>query len=64
MPHVPLFRSKEFEGASMRGLYGDVIEEIDANVGRILARLKSLGLDRQTLVVFTSDNGPCGALWD
>jgi arylsulfatase A len=58
MPHVPLFRSEEFAGRSARGLYGDVIEEIDDGVGRIVAVLEELGLDRRTLVVFTSDNGP------
>ena len=58
LPHVPLFRSKEFEGRSARGVYGDVIEEIDHNVGRILDTLRELKLDRQTLVVFLSDNGP------
>jgi arylsulfatase A-like enzyme len=58
MPHMPLFRSKEFEGKSARGLYGDVIEELDANVGRVLDTLRQLKLDRNTLVVFTSDNGP------
>ena len=58
LPHVPLFRSKEFEGRSARGIYGDVIEEIDHNVGRILDTLRELKLDRQTLVVFLSDNGP------
>jgi arylsulfatase A len=58
MPHMPLFRSKEFEGKSARGLYGDVIEELDANVGRVLDTLRQLTLDRKTLVVFTSDNGP------
>ena len=58
LPHVPLFRSKEFEGRSARGIYGDVIEEIDFNVGRILDALRELKLDRQTLVVFLSDNGP------
>lgn len=57
-PHVPLFRSKEFEGKSLRGLYGDVIEEIDWNAGRVLETLRELELDRDTLVVFTSDNGP------
>jgi arylsulfatase A-like enzyme len=55
---VPLFRSKEFEGRSARGIYGDVIEEIDHNVGRILDTLRELKLDRRTLVVFLSDNGP------
>jgi len=58
MPHMPLFRSKEFENRSQRGLYGDVIEELDANVGRLLDTLRQLRLDRNTLVVFTSDNGP------
>lgn len=58
MPHVPLFRSTEFEGRSRRGLFGDVIEEIDWSVGRILATLKELRLDERTLVFFTSDNGP------
>lgn len=58
MPHVPLFRSEEFEGKSLRGLYGDVIEEIDWSVGQILATLRSEGLAENTCVVFTSDNGP------
>ncbi|MDY0166772.1 MAG: sulfatase [Thermoguttaceae bacterium] len=58
LPHVPLFRSDEFAGRSLRGLYGDVIEEIDDGVGRIVETLRELELDRKTLVVFTSDNGP------
>lgn len=58
MPHVPLFRSKEFENKSLRGIYGDVIEELDWSVGQILTALKQNGLDENTLVVFTSDNGP------
>lgn len=58
MPHVPLFVSEEREGRSIRGLYGDVIEEIDWSVGRILAKLAELGIDGKTLVVYTSDNGP------
>jgi arylsulfatase A-like enzyme len=58
MPHVPLFRSKEFENKSLRGIYGDVIEELDWSVGEILASLKENGLDENTLVIFTSDNGP------
>jgi arylsulfatase A-like enzyme len=58
MPHMPLFRSKEFEGKSVRGLYGDVIEELDFNVGRIVQTLRELKIDQNTLVVFTSDNGP------
>ncbi len=63
MPHMPLFRSKKFENKSQRGLYGDVIEELDANVGRLLYTLRQMKLDRNTLVVFTSDNGPW-ALFD
>ena len=63
MPHVPLFRSPEFAGKSRRGLYGDVIEELDWSVGRVLDTLQQLGLDDQTLVLFSSDNGPW-ALFD
>jgi len=58
MPHVPLAASKRFKGTSKRGLYGDVIEEIDWSVGTILETVKRLGLDDNTLVMFTSDNGP------
>jgi arylsulfatase A len=58
MPHVPLFRSQEFEGHSRRGLFGDVIEEIDWSVGQILETLRNSGLAENTVVVFTSDNGP------
>lgn len=58
MPHVPLFRSAEFVGRSQRGLYGDVIEEIDHSVGRILDCLRENKLDNKTLVFFSSDNGP------
>jgi len=58
MPHIPLFASEQFRGTSERGLYGDVIEEIDWSTGRILATLKNLGLDDNTLVIFTTDNGP------
>ncbi len=58
LPHVPLFASEDFEGTSPRGLYGDVVEEIDHNVGRILTILRETGLDKSTIVVFTSDNGP------
>ncbi|MBN2287859.1 MAG: sulfatase [Candidatus Glassbacteria bacterium] len=57
-PHVPLFASDKFLGTSKRGLFGDVIEEIDWSVGRILDTLDSLGLSENTLVMFTSDNGP------
>jgi arylsulfatase A-like enzyme len=58
MPHVPLFASQEFKGKSLRGLYGDVIEEIDWSVGQILNTLKSEGVEKNTLVIFSSDNGP------
>ncbi|MEA3364391.1 MAG: sulfatase-like hydrolase/transferase, partial [Candidatus Hydrogenedentes bacterium] len=58
MPHVPLFISDRFRGKSEGGLYGDVIEALDWSVGEILGTLKKLGLDNDTLVLFTSDNGP------
>ncbi|HAK57240.1 MAG: sulfatase [Vicinamibacterales bacterium] len=58
MPHLPLYVSDRFAGASERGLYGDVIMEIDWSVGEILGTLDRLGLDDRTLVVFTTDNGP------
>jgi arylsulfatase A-like enzyme len=58
MPHVPLAVSDRFRGTSPRGVYGDVIQEIDWSVGRILAALRENGLDDRTLVLFTSDNGP------
>lgn len=58
MPHVPIYVSDKFKGKSKRGLYGDVIMEIDWSVGQILKTLKRLDLDEKTLVIFTSDNGP------
>ncbi len=58
MPHTPLFASDQFLGTSERGLYGDCVEEIDWNVGRLLDMLDSEGLSENTLVVYTSDNGP------
>lgn len=58
MPHLPIHVSNEFKGTSAGGDYGDVIEEMDANVGRILDVLKEEGLEQNTLVIFTSDNGP------
>jgi len=58
MPHVPLAASDDFRGMSERGLYGDVIMEIDWSVGQILETLEGLGLADDTLLVFTSDNGP------
>lgn len=57
-PHVPLFVSEKFKGKSKRGLYGDVIMEIDWSVGQIMDALKENGLEENTIVIFTSDNGP------
>jgi arylsulfatase len=57
-PHVPLYAGEEFKGKSKAGIYGDVIEEFDAVVGRILNFLKQNNLERNTLVIFSSDNGP------
>jgi len=58
MPHVPLHVSDKFKGKSQQGLYGDVIMEIDWSVGEILGALKKHNLEENTLVIFTSDNGP------
>ena len=58
MVHTPLFASKDFQESSIRGLYGDVMNEIDWSVGQILSALKENGIEENTLVVFTSDNGP------
>ena len=58
MPHVPLGVSDKFRGKTTRGLYGDVIEEIDWSVGQVLDTLKRNDLDKNTWVIFTSDNGP------
>ena len=57
-PHLPLVPNPLFKGKSEAGAYGDVIEEIDWSTGTILDTLKSLGLDGNTIVIFTSDNGP------
>jgi len=58
MAHVPLFVSDKFKGKSERGLYGDVMMEIDWSVGQILSTLERLDIDEKTLVIFCSDNGP------
>ena len=58
LPHTPLYASDDFLGKSKRGLYGDVIEEIDHGIGLIIEELKKNNLDKNTIVVFTSDNGP------
>ena len=58
MPHKPLAASEKFYKQSGAGLYGDVLAELDWSVGQVLDKLSELGLDEQTLVLFTSDNGP------
>jgi arylsulfatase len=58
MPHVPLHVSDKFRGKTERGLYGDVIEEIDWSVGQVMDALKRTGLEGKTWVIFTADNGP------
>lgn len=57
-PHIPLFTSKDFKGTSLRGLYGDVLQEIDHGVGQVLETIREEGLEDNTIVVFSSDNGP------
>jgi arylsulfatase A len=58
MPHVPLYTSPSFRNSSKQGAYGDVIQEIDWSVGQVLQALKANGLERDTLVIFATDNGP------
>ena len=58
MPHVPIYASEKFRGTSDRGLYGDVIQELDWSVGEIIKRLEELNILDETLVIFSSDNGP------
>ncbi|VGO13161.1 Arylsulfatase [Pontiella desulfatans] len=58
MPHVKLAVSEEFKGKSAGGLYGDTVEELDWNVGRLMQALKDEGVDQNTYVIYTSDNGP------
>jgi len=58
MPHVPIYASPDFLGTSERGLYGDVVQELDWSVGQIVAALDEAGILENTLVIFTSDNGP------
>ena len=57
-PHIPLAASQRFRGKSPLGLYGDVIEELDWSVGEVLSAIKRIGADNNTLVMFSSDNGP------
>ena len=64
MPHVPLFPSPRFAGKTGLGTYADVVHEIDASVGEVLKALRREGLEKDTLVVFTSDNGPWSVYGD
>lgn len=57
-PHVPMFASPDFKGKSRAGIYGDAVEELDWSVGQVLATLRKEGIAENTLVFFTSDNGP------
>ena len=58
MPHTPIHASEQFKGRSPRGLYGDVVEEVDWSVGQVFDALAQAGVDDRTLVIFSSDNGP------
>lgn len=58
MPHVPIFASDKFKKSSGKGLYADVVEELDSGIGDLLGAIRAAGIDRDTLVVFLSDNGP------
>lgn len=57
-PHVPLFASEKFKGKSLRGLYGDTVEEVDWSVGQVIEAVRKQKLEKNTLIFFTSDNGP------
>jgi arylsulfatase A len=58
MPHAPVFASPKFQGRSKNGRFGDVIEEIDWSVGQVMKAIRDSGIEKQTLIIFTSDNGP------
>ena len=58
MPHIPIYASEKFKGTSKGSVYGDVIEEIDYNVGRLVQTLKAKGQFENTIIVYTSYNGP------
>ena len=62
MPHIPIYASEKFQNTSTRGPYGDTIEEIDWSIGQILKTIKEESIDTNTLVIFTSDNGPLESL--
>jgi len=57
-PHNPIVPSREFVGTSRAGAYGDFVVEVDHHVGKILRKIAALGIERNTIVIFTSDNGP------
>jgi len=61
-PHIPLYASRKFKDKSLRGLYGDVVQELDASVGTLLDALKKYNIDKDTFVIFTSDNGPWASM--
>lgn len=63
LPHVPLFAGKDFRNTSRRGLYGDVVQELDWSLGQVLETLRKEKLDENTLVFLSSDNGPW-LIWD
>jgi uncharacterized sulfatase len=58
MVHTPLFASEAFQNTSPRGLFGDVMNEVDWSVGQVINKLETLGIDKNTMVIFSSDNGP------
>lgn len=58
MPHVPIYASDKFRDSTGKGIYADVVAEIDWSVGKVVAALRQYGLEQNTLVLFTSDNGP------
>lgn len=58
MPHAPVFASDSFQGRSQGGRFGDVVEEIDWSVGTVRQAIRDAGIEEQTLIIFTSDNGP------
>ena len=60
MPHVPVYTSPGFTGVTGRGLYADAMAELDWHMGELLGHLDALGVQEQTLIIVTSDNGP----WD
>lgn len=64
MPHVPIFASPQFAGRSRAGLYGDVVEELDWSVGQVIRTLRETGIAENTIVFFTSDNGPWRTYYD